>query len=380
VIDVNVSGNLCVGGLAGVNNGTIENCFASGSVSGVLYYIGGLVGSNRGLTSGSYSRANATGEQCVGSLSGENYNGGSIQNSYATGSAVGSSYVGGLTGSNNLGTVTNSYSTGSSSGGGLIGFGGTCSCSFWDTLSSGKTISAGGLGKSTTQMKTQSTYTDSGWNFATIWEMVGTNYPRLRAIPDPSLPVELISITAAVRPGAVTLNWQTATEKNNYGFEIERKQLSLVPAGQTSVRFNKIGFVSGSGNSNSPKSYSFTDDCASGTVVYRLKQIDNDGNFTYSQEIEVTAGGTPAQFSLDQNYPNPFNPTTTIAFSIPQAGDVTLKIFDALGREVATLVNGVRSAGEFNVVFNASSLSSGIYFYRLQAGNYVDTKKLVLMK
>jgi hypothetical protein len=400
VTNVNISGNLCVGGLAGVNNGTIENCFASGTVTG-SNYVGGLVGSNSitGVIRGSYSRVNVVGSECVGSLTGENYNGGSIQNSYATGSVTGSGAVGGLTGSNYLGSVSHSYSTGSSSGGGLIGFGGgTCTDSFWDTNTSGNISSAGGTGTSTTDMQTPSTFTDAGWDFTTVWVMIGTNYPSLINAPDPSLPVELVSFTAAVRPGAVTLNWQTATEKNNYGFEIERKEVRVsglefaVPDGRHGEQYTnpetqnsnqawvRVGFVEGSGTTNAPKSYSYVDESATGNVVYRLKQIDRDGKFEYSQEVEVMITQTPKLFALMQNYPNPFNPTTTIAFSIPKANNVTLKIFDAIGREVATLVNGVRSAGEYNVEFNASTLASGMYLYRLQAGSFVETKKFVLMK
>ena len=196
--NVNVKGYYYVGALVGLNLGVIENCYATGLVTGLYAWIGGLVGGNNGpgIISGCYSHANATGGECVGSLSGENFSNGTIQNSYAMGVVKGSTSVGGLSGTNYLSTIINSYSTGVSSDKGLIGFGGgTCTNSFWDTTSSGKSASEGGIGKSTDEMKTIATYTDSGWDFVTIWEMIGTNYPRLRAIPDSSLAVGIITET-----------------------------------------------------------------------------------------------------------------------------------------------------------------------------------------
>jgi hypothetical protein len=160
---------------------------------------------------------------------------------------------------------------------------------------------------------------------------------------------------------------------NNYGFEIERN---------VETGWENIGFVDGHGNSNSPKNYSFKDNNLSyGKIQYRLKQIDNDGKFEYSEIVDVNID-LPLSFELSQNYPNPFNPTTKIGFRIPigTSGIVSLKVYDILGREVATLVNEEKSAGIYEVEFNAESLSSGIYFYRLQTGNFVDTKKFTLMK
>jgi photosystem II stability/assembly factor-like uncharacterized protein len=187
------------------------------------------------------------------------------------------------------------------------------------------------------------------------------------------MPVELNSFSASLIKDEVILNWSTATEINNYGFEIERN----VKSG-----FENIGFVDGHGNSNSPKNYSFTDNNPGyGKIQYRLKQIDNDGKFEYSNIIDVNID-LPLSFELSQNYPNPFNPITKIGFQIPggTSGLVSLKVYDILGREVATLINEEPPAGIYEVEFNAESLSSGIYFYRLQTGNFVDTKKFTLMK
>ena len=185
------------------------------------------------------------------------------------------------------------------------------------------------------------------------------------------LPVELVSFTAIKDGITVILQWETATEINNYGFGIQR---------QVSNEWKNIGFVQGHGNSNSPKEYSFTDsNPPGGKVKYRLKQIDFDGKFEYSNEIEVNVG-IPANFALHQNYPNPFNPTTTINYSIAQTRFVKISIYDMLGREIIKLVNEEKIPGNYEVKFNGSNLANGIYFYRLSVGNFTQTKKLILTK
>ncbi|PIS44575.1 MAG: hypothetical protein COT22_09810, partial [Ignavibacteria bacterium CG08_land_8_20_14_0_20_37_9] len=117
----------------------------------------------------------------------------------------------------------------------------------------------------------------------------------------------------------------------------------------------------------------------SGKVEYRLKPIDNDGKYKYSKEVEVDLG-TPKEFLLAQNYPNPFNPSTVINYQLPVNSNVTLKVFNALGKEVAELVNEKKEPGTYSVDFSGANLSSGAYFYRLQAGNFIQTKKFILMK
>ncbi len=185
------------------------------------------------------------------------------------------------------------------------------------------------------------------------------------------LPVELVSFTAEVREGAVHLSWRTASELNNAGFEVERRAQG--------GSWNTLGFVRGAGTTTEGRSYSFVDNRASGTVQYRLKQVDFDGAFEYSNLIEVNAG-LPKTFALEQNYPNPFNPTTVIAYQLPVASEVKLEVYDVLGRKVMSLVNGRQDAGAYNLTLNAANLSSGVYFYRLQAGNFVQTKKMMLVK
>ena len=188
------------------------------------------------------------------------------------------------------------------------------------------------------------------------------------------LPVELTAFTATVNGSTVQLNWRTDTEIQNYGFEIERRPKSDAGSWQT------IGFVPGNGNSNSPKSYSYDDNTVtSGAYQYRLKQIDTDGSVAYSGVVDVLLG-TPTEFTLSQNYPNPFNPSTAISFDIPVKSDVTLIIFNALGEAVQTLALGTYEPGRHTVSFTATNLSSGVYFYRLQAGEFVQIKKMVLMR
>ncbi len=195
--------------------------------------------------------------------------------------------------------------------------------------------------------------------------------------PSGPLPVELTSFTGSSSTGYVALAWSTATETNNYGFEIQRTAVSSQQSGNM---WSKIGFVEGHGTSNAPKSYSFSDkNIASGKYSYRLKQVDRDGKCEYSKMVEVTFTA-PKIFALEQNYPNPFNPTTAIGYHLSANGVTTLKIYDAIGREVATLVNEVKDAGTYTAQFDGAKLSSGIYFARLTSSGKTQIRKLMLMK
>ena len=198
---------------------------------------------------------------------------------------------------------------------------------------------------------------------------------------DNAFPVELASFSATTIGSSVKLNWQTATEVNNYGFDIERNTpLNPLSRGEVEDKLEKIGFVLGNGNSNSPKSYSFVDDNVSaGSYSYRLKQIDNDGQFEYSKVIGVSFM-KPSEFSLAQNYPNPFNPTTTIQFTLPRAGNVKLTLFNLLGQKIKTLINEYKESGVHTLNFNASDLNSGLYIYKLEANGLIKTRKMTLVK
>lgn len=209
----------------------------------------------------------------------------------------------------------------------------------------------------------------------------GNNYPTL--LTDSAVPVELVSFEAAVVDNNVILNWNTATEVNNYGFDIQRNASLNQETGNNNL-WETIGFVKGHGNSNSPKVYSFIDNNPpSGKVEYRLKQIDTDGIFEYSDVVAVKLENIK-EYKLVQNYPNPFNPTTTIKYSLPAGREefhnVSLKVFDILGREVATLVNERKGPGIYEIEFDASELPSGAYIYTIRSGNFVQSKKMILMK
>ncbi len=205
------------------------------------------------------------------------------------------------------------------------------------------------------------------------------------------LPVELTSFTASVKGNIVTLNWQTSTEVNNSGFEILRSAQD--------DNWEKIGFVEGYGNSNSPKEYSFTDDLSltrtlTHTLAYRLRQIDNNGSFDYSNVVEVFIGELPNGFVLEQNYPNPFNPSTKIKFGVDKQSEGTLKVFNTNGEEVAELFSGRLDAGRiYEVEFSVSdgnsdgrsfrlyrNLTSGVYLYKLQTPERTEVKKMLLLK
>ena len=187
------------------------------------------------------------------------------------------------------------------------------------------------------------------------------------------LPVELTSFAANVNnQGQVILNWSTATELNNQMFEIERRS----PESQ----YITIGYVNGYGTTTEPQEYTYIDySSLKGTFFYRLKQIDFGGQYEYSDEIEVEVTG-PLLFDLGQNYPNPFNPSTSIKYSIPKGGFVTLDVYNLLGEKVASLVNSVQEAGRYEIIFDASELASSIFVYNLRSGSFNSVKKMLLMK
>ena len=191
------------------------------------------------------------------------------------------------------------------------------------------------------------------------------------------IPVELTSFSAISDGNDVVLNWSTATELNNHIFEIQRRT--------GNQEFYTIGYQEGHGTTTEPQNYTYTDkNLERGKYFYRLKQIDFLGTYQYSDEKEVDVTGI-LKFALEQNYPNPFNPSTKIKFEIPDQvrndrNLVTLKVYDVLGNEVATLVNEEKPAGEYEVEFDASSLPSGVYFYHLKAGSFIETKKMIFLK
>jgi hypothetical protein len=186
------------------------------------------------------------------------------------------------------------------------------------------------------------------------------------------VPVELTSFTAKANGTEVTLTWSTATELNNYGFEVQRKVLG--------GEFSTVAFVKGHGTTTQKNEYSFLDqNLDEGKYSYRLKQVDLDGKFEYSKIIEVEVISITS-YSLGQNYPNPFNPSTTITYALKEKCDVKLTLLNSLGEELAILVNEEQDKGFHKVEFGGSKLSSGVYFYKLHAGKYIETKKMILLR
>jgi subtilisin family serine protease len=233
--------------------------------------------------------------------------------------------------------------------------------------------------ESTSNTSGTGTIPNSTWGYGKLDILAASN--------SVALPAEIVSFTSDKVGNGVVLNWNTATEVNNYGFEIERQTVETLRA--TSDEWEKVGFVEGHGNSNSPKNYSFFDNLLnqklSSYINYRLKQIDNDGHFEYSDEISVDFEQV-LKNSIEQNHPNPFNPSTTLHYSIADNSLVRIEIYNLLGQIVAELINSEQISGNHSVTWNASGLSSGVYFARFSVtsinskATFSDSKKLILMK
>jgi hypothetical protein len=224
-----------------------------------------------------------------------------------------------------------------------------------------------------------STFILANWNFSGVDGLEGGVTNATCTVPFPigtftsTIPVELTSFSAIVNENQIKLVWNTATELNNFGFEIQRSI--------DKEAWSNIGFVNGSGTSTSSNDYTFLDDNISNAVAYsyRLKQVDHDGSFEFSKTIEVVIGA-PADYKLDQNFPNPFNPSTLISFTLPEEGMTRLTIFNSLGQEVKNLVNENLEAGYHQFNFNAVNLTSGVYYYKLESGDFVKINKMMLLK
>ncbi len=204
-----------------------------------------------------------------------------------------------------------------------------------------------------------------------------TAWTNLDAYDPLAVPVELTSFSALIKDNSIELHWETATEVNNYGFEIERQ---LSENGTQNAEWENIGFVLGHGYSNSPKSYEFIDhDPPAGNLQYRLKQIDTDGTFEYfgiTADVNISITGLqenlsaarlPSEFNLEQNYPNPFNPETKVRYSLPSESRINIAVYNTLGQQIHLLTNKVQSAGTHELNFDASGLTSGIYIYKMIA-------------
>ncbi len=192
------------------------------------------------------------------------------------------------------------------------------------------------------------------------------------------LPVELTAFSAVVREREVILKWRTATEINVKGFEVQRVKLDK--DGVRPSAWEEVSFLKGSGNSNSPKDYTFTDiKLNTGKYEYRLKMIDNDGTFKLSDPVKAMVDA-PIVFDMKPNYPNPFNPSTTIRFALPEHSRVELSVYNILGERIAMLADKYYEAGYHQIEWNAINIPSGVYFYKLTANNFVDIKKMLLVR
>ncbi len=227
---------------------------------------------------------------------------------------------------------------------------------------------------------------NSGTNFS-LYDVFLTDEFNAYAVGDNGLilknsdnvPVELTSFTYTLNGSLLNLKWETASEINNYGFDIERTVSSSLKGG-----WEKVGFVEGKGTTTEKQIYTFTDDLNKvnipGKIYYRLKQIDFDGTFEYSDVIEVDYNPGSVSYSLHQNYPNPFNPVTKIRFSIPTSSHVSIKVYDINGKEVITLIDEFKPHGIYEITLDASGLSSGVYIYKMNAGDFYDAKSFLLLK
>ncbi len=197
---------------------------------------------------------------------------------------------------------------------------------------------------------------------------------------DAATPVELVSFNYTVIGENIRLNWETKTETNNFGWEIEKTPLNPPVNGGTKGGWKNIGFVAGKGTTTEKQAYTFSSRITNhaSRELFRLKQIDHDGNFAFSNILSVNL--TPDSYNLSQNYPNPFNPKTTISYQLTANSFVSLVVYDLLGKEVRTLVNKNSEAGNYSVDFDATDLPSGIYFYKLTAGNFSEMKKMMVVK
>ncbi|HUI30563.1 MAG TPA: T9SS type A sorting domain-containing protein [Candidatus Acidoferrales bacterium] len=406
--------NAYVGGLLAFPDGnggttTVNGCSTSGTItSSSGSNIGGLVGiSSSGTTiEDSYSSANVTctsSSSPVGGLVGDNN--GSIRNCYTIGGSVqggSSADVGGLAGENNSGTVQYCYSANTITGGsstatgGLIGYNylGSVTNNFWDTDSSGSTgiqgyPTTGATGETTSNMKTESTFTGASWDFTNTWAInsnTNSGFPYLQtAPPDHSLPVQAIAFLATADMNSVTLSWNTQSEVDNAGFNILRED-----PGTSSFKllasYIADGSLRGLGTSSTGRAYNYTDDkiISGSTYQYEIQSVSTNGTTKDLSTLTVTVD-VPKNYALYQNYPNPFNPSTTIRFDLKEQSMVILEIYDVLGQRVYSENYGSMNAGRFDEVVNMDRFASGVYFYHITAqGNdgqkFDNVKKLMLIK
>lgn len=421
VNNVNISGDYNVGGIVGyLMQGNISTCSSTGSISGKRYS-GGIAGAmNSGtisecFTSATINLLSGRDGDGMGGLTG--YSFGTVRDCYASGQVNGGTRVGGLIGyaANNTST-TNCYSTGSVSGtssvGGLIGYAApeddffgdpaavVTGC-FWDTEASGNATSDAGTGKTTSEMKTMSTYTDAGWDF-TDETVNGSNdywginnnehdgYPFLswedytHNYSDIPLPVTLVSFDVACVQGTVELHWSTASETQNLGFMLERK------SGDTNwitiANYVNDPTLAGHGTTSEPHMYVWHDENVLPGISYqyRLGDMNYQNQITWHDPVSITVSengsGIPLAFGISRTYPNPFNPVLTIQYNLTDNAQTHVSILNMAGQIVAVLENKFKNTGSYELQWQADDVASGIYFVKLQSGDQQSFKKVLLVK
>ncbi len=410
VINQNINGCDEVGGIVGNlgNSATLHNCFSTGSVTGSRW-IGGLVGYAEATTiTACYSTATVIGIRYVGGFVGEN--GATISDCYSKGnvSRASGSYVslGGFVGFN-WGPTTKCYSigwikdsgTGANIGGGFCGEykEGDMSGNFWDHQTSGTTTTAGtATYKTTSEMQTQSTFTNAGWDFDDAWAItssVNDGYPYLQWAleADQSLSVELTVFKVEYQNGKVYLKWSTESETENLGFIVER-QLRVASSEFRVAEWEEIAsYVSnnslaGHGSTSEAHDYAYTDAAVvpGATYLYRLGDVDYGGAVTWHKEVEVRVEvqdeQMPVVFGLMPAYPNPFNPSVTIPYGLTEDGNFALKVYNLRGELVKVLISTYALKGTYSYNWSPQNLSAGMYIIRMQAGNQSSMQKVVFVK
>jgi hypothetical protein len=262
----------------------------------------------------------------------------------------------------------------------------TTSKSFWNTETSGQSSSAGGTGTTTAGMKTQSTYTDAGWDFDTVWEIIGYNYPTLQSNPDVSLPVELTNFSASYAAGVVLLRWVTESEVDNLQFNLYRSV-------SAESSYERIAVITGRGNSSERKEYQWRDNSVepNRTYWYRISDVSIKGEDVFHQSISISTSAkaaesaVPLEYTLSQSYPNPFNPTTTVAYQLAEAGNVELAVYNLTGERIALLVDQAQAAGYYTAQWNGlddrgRAVGSSMYIIRMRAGSFSGVVKVNLLR
>ena len=427
--NVNITGNSSVGAMCGriYDNSTISNCSVSGSISG-YYNVGGFVGYNdfESHIDSCVNTATITGDAYVGGIAGHNtatstiyhcFSSGTINspnystggicgrmlsnstiiNCYSVSTINGDRNTGGLCGSTGSGShVTNCYVAASVSGstltGAFIGYQDAATellnCFYDSDISSLDAIGSGArtgiLGKTTLEMKTQSTFTNAGWDFTNesangnddIWNIDGSTnngYPFFTVNYESASPITLAAFTAKAKAGVVELAWETASETNNASFLIYRNGKALAK-------------IDGAGTTTETNNYVYTDATVVPGVAYTyvLADIDYANNETKYEADAVTItlanDVVEADFVIGAAYPNPFNPTAVIPVNLTREAVVNAKIYTLTGREVATIANGRMNAGSHNLRISAKNMTTGLYLVKVMVENVIDVQKIAFVK